>query len=179
MGAEPSTFSWWTDVAVPLGAALIGGAAALLGAWRGAKWAAKEQQKGAGLIAAELRRDQLQSDALLQLDRVLTRLEVLLDRYSDTWDSSPNQMDGNWGRTLQELLVEFEAELTAVIGRIRDPHIRETLEAVPAYQADEVEAAQQTRDTNQDQASIDAAREVNGRLLEDIRELREDLHERL
>lgn len=75
VGTEPSTFNWWTDVAVPFGAALIGGVFALIGAWRGAKWAAKEQRQSAGLIAAQLRRDQLQSDAFLQIDSTMSKLE--------------------------------------------------------------------------------------------------------
>ena len=84
--------NWWTDVAVPLSAALIGGGFALIGGWLGAKWAAKEQGKYARQIDAGRRRDRLESEAILGLDEILQRLSFRAQANEDQWERNPAQM---------------------------------------------------------------------------------------
>jgi hypothetical protein len=174
------SFSWWTEVAVPFGAALIGGAGALLGAWLGARWAAKEQRRFAREIAADARRERLQSDAILKLDEIVDQLEYRARSADDQWQNAPNSMASNWNATLTEFLNPFVVAWESVRGRIRD---RSVLEAVERFDARDkvvkVNGAQQVRDTFQTQSAIDQARELNGQVLKDTRSLRRVLNDAL
>jgi hypothetical protein len=172
------SFNWWTDVAVPLGAALVGGAAALIGAWRGAKWAAGEQRKYAGQIAADLRRDRLQSDAILQLDKLLQQLECRAGEMEEQWTRDPSWITSNWYEPLTSHLNQFGIDLSSVSLRVKDDAVRRAIEGFDASGLlAEVAAARDQHASRKDQESIDDAREINRRILQDTQDLRAALNE--
>jgi hypothetical protein len=170
-------FNWWTDVAVPLGAALIGGTAALIGAWRGAKWAAEEQRKYAGQIEADRRRDRLQSEAILQLDGILQQLEYRARAMEEQWTRTPSAISSNWYEPLTNHLNQFEIDSSSVSLRLKDDWVWSAIEGFDAsgLLAD-VAAARDQRESRQDQESVDDARDVNRRVLQDTQDLRAELN---
>ena len=153
---------------MPLGAALLGGAGALLGAWLGARWAAKEQRRFAREIAADARRERLESDAILKLDEIADQLEYRARSADEQWQHTPNSMNSNWNTTLTEFLPPFIVAWESVRGRIRDRSVHEAVERFDASdKIIKIDGAQHVRDTFQTQSAIDQARELNGQVLED------------
>jgi hypothetical protein len=176
--ALESSLNWWTDVVVPLLAALIGGTAALIGAWLGAKWAAGEQRKHAALIDAERRRARLQSEAILRLDEILDQIAYRAQADEEQWGRKPNSMSSNWKEGLTPHLSSFRETWARVGPRIRDEDVRQAVQRFDAAgMAAEVNAAQDQRNSRQDQGSIDAARDVTRRVLEETQRLRAALHD--
>jgi hypothetical protein len=176
---EPYEFSWWTQVVVPLGAALIGGAGALLGAWLGARWAANEQRRHADEIAAERQRQDRQSRALQELDEVLVQLERQALSMEETWAIEPYQFASNWSTELRQHLAAVRSERLAVGPRLSTPGIRDALEGFDIDRLEaEIQAAHEEVNRHQQatidelRAAIEDGRTVNSRLLAEVRALR-------
>jgi hypothetical protein len=171
--AAADAINWWTDVAVPFGSALIGGLLAVIGALIGAKKAAKEQANYARLIDRERR----QAEALLAIDEPLKQLEFRADANEKQWIVSPESMSSNWKETLTPHLHDIDAVWADIAARLRDPATRDAVGAFVASDfASQTHAAQEHRNSEQDQASIDAARSFNKFILEETRRLRKSLN---
>jgi len=110
-----------------LGAALIGGGASLVGGRFGAKWVAEEQRKFADEIAADRRRETLQTEALLQVDESLTQLESRAQAAERQW--AGEHASKSWWEGLTRLLRQFAIDYEAVRPRIRDDQVRRALDS--------------------------------------------------
>jgi hypothetical protein len=177
-------FNWWTDVIVPFGAALIGGSFALLGAWRGAKWAADEQRKHADEIASDRRRDELQHKVLMEVDEILVQLEYHARSMEEQWASKPDSMWANWNTELTRHLRQLENHWPAFRLRVRAKSVHDAFERFDVgYKITAIDAAQEDfnqRSQNPDvQKARQRARDVNREVLEETRVLRAALNEAL
>ena len=167
--ATGEALNWWTDVVVPFGSALIGGGLAVWGATLGAKRAAKHQ----AAYARQIDRERRQSEALLVLDRLLNQLEYRARANEQHWERSPEAMNSNWDSTLTDHLNQIAADWPEVAPRVSDEGVRDAIVGFQAEaKASEVHEAQEERGRRQDRGSIDEARALNRKVLEDTRAVR-------
>jgi hypothetical protein len=87
MQVPADSFNWWTDVAVPLGAALVGGAAAILGGLRAARYESRQTRS----LAIELRAQEREEEGLLQLGAILGDIETRMDGFHRDFMSDPTR----------------------------------------------------------------------------------------
>jgi hypothetical protein len=167
----------WTDVAVPLVAALIGGGFALLGARWGARRAARYQGEQAGRIARELRRAEREEDALLVLDAALAELDAEGDDLLRRADASPDEFSSEETRKLAGHLLTFYGEWNRLRRRVHGPGTRQLLSDFdPLTRAYKVEEVQERRKQSND---LRETKEMTRELLRDGRELREAIRDAL
>jgi hypothetical protein len=160
----------WTDVVLPLVAALLGGVLALVGARWGARRAASYQEDQAGRIARGLRRDEREEDALLALDAALTDLEAAADDLAHRAHTAPGTVSSEEPRKLARHLLTFYGECNRLRQRIHSREARESLSSFDSLTlAHEVEEVQTRRAQSDD---LTETRDLAGKLLRDTRELR-------
>jgi hypothetical protein len=167
----------WTDVAVPLVAALLGGVLVLVGARWGARRAASYQEEQAGRIARGLRRDEREEDALLVLDAALADLEADADDLARRAHTAPGTVSSEEPRKLARHLLTIYGECNRLRPRIHSPEARDSLSAFDSLTlAHEVEEVQTRRAQSDD---LTATRDLAGKLLRETRELRATIQDAL
>lgn len=167
----------WTDVAVPIVAALIGGVIALLGARWGARRAARYQDDQAGRIARQVRRDEREEDALLVLDGALAELEADADDLVRRADTAPATFSSEENRKLAGHLLTLHGEWNRLKRRVQSPEARQALSDFdPLTRAYKVEEVQERRKQSND---LSETQEMTRELLRDSRELREAIRDAL
>ena len=167
----------WTDVAVPLVAALLGGVLALVGARWGARRAARYQEDQAGRIARRLRRDEREEDALLVLDAALADLEAGADDLARRANTAPDTVSSEEPRKLARHLLTIYGECNRLKPRVHSPEARGALSSFDSLTlAHEVEEVQ-TRQAQSD--DLTPIRDLAGKLLRETRELRATIQDAL
>jgi hypothetical protein len=163
----------WTDVLVPLGSALLGGALAILGGYLAARWAASYQNEQAERIAHRIRRDEREETALIEIDAVLHHLEEEIDNLLRGTEDLPGQLDTDLTGHLSERLYSFNREWTRLARRISDIGAGHVLSTFPATgRADELGEIQERRRASRD--SSEAIEWLN-KLREQVLGMREQI----